>query len=125
MRGSLSAGMPEPVSRTVRSTVPAAASGATRIRIRPPLGMAWRALVSRFKQHLLNLIAADKGRRRGFGSELDLHAILAHLALQQHERFLDELGDVGRRAVGAAIAGEAEHAVGDLLGTLRGCRGFS
>ena len=39
-RGSTCVGMPLPVSRTVKSTVPAAASGATRISTRPPRGIA-------------------------------------------------------------------------------------
>ena len=108
----------------MRSTVSAAGSGAMRMITRPPLGIACRALVSRFKQHLLNLVAADQRRRGRLDGELDLHAVLAHLALEQHERLFDQLGQVGRRAVGAAIAGHAEHAVGDFFGAERGVEDF-
>ena len=120
MRGSWSAGMPLPVSRIVRSTVPAAGSGAMRIDHAAAVGHRLAGVGEQVQEHLLNLVAADERQRRGLDEQLDLHAVLAHLALEQHERFFDELRQIGRRAVGAAIAGHAEDAVGDLLGPLRG-----
>ena len=72
-------------------------------------------MVEQVQEHLLNLVAAHDGRRRGLDLQLDLDAILLHLALQQHERAVDQLGQVGRHALLAAAAGQAEHAVGDFF----------
>ena len=51
-------------------------------------------------------------------------AVPLQLALQQHERLLDERGEISGHAVGAAIASHAELAVGDLLGPLGGGQDF-
>ena len=117
-------GMPDPESRTVRSTVSVAGSWRDANENPPTARHRLPGIGQQIEQHLLNLVAAHERQRRRLGSELDLHAIFLHLALQEHERFLDELGQVGRHAVVAAIAGEAQHAVGDFFGPQRGVEDF-
>ena len=77
----------------------------------------------KIQQHLLDFIAADERGRRRLHLQLDLHAVFLELALQQHERLLDELSEIGGLAIVPAVAGEAEHAVGDFFRAVRR-RGF-
>ena len=44
---------------------------------------------------------------------LDHHAVLVHLPFQQQERVVDQLGQVGRFLAAGAVAGHAQHRVGD------------
>jgi hypothetical protein len=49
-------------------------------------------------------------------------AILLHLAFQEHHGLVDERRQLDRGKVGMAIAGHAQHRVGDAFSALRGCQ---
>ena len=72
------------------------------------------------QQHLLNLVAVDQGRRDRLEVLFDRDAVLVHLAFQQQQRVVDQFASdrsvPGRRAV----AGHAQHGVGDRGGAVGG-----
>ena len=124
IRGSLSAGMPQPVSRTTRSTVSAAASCSQANEHAAAAGHGLAGVDQQVEQHLLNLVA-DRQHVGHVGQvRFDRDAILGQLALQQHERVVDDLLQVGRLEVARAVAGDGENGAGDLRGPLRGGEDF-